>query len=395
MTRWSTAEFLDQFVLPLVRGGQLLVRDPIDAEELQALIDGLAHASEALVAVDDARAEVLSELVVRPPALVLDAEELQLAAALHDVLFLSHPRAGSWATGSGALRRVAEAARRFGSVPMTGDRTRVLARHGLLHGVFTIRRTDTKVSWWTGSATFLGQRPPPRLTAWPNMRRVQVETTLSGVQELFSLPEAAPVLSAMLRRSPLTLLLAGPDAVVPVHWEEAVFLLRDAELARALAYRALRPRGQREMLAAPARYAAGLEQMLERSPREEDVRAVCAFLVHLNLLLALSEVRERDPGRSPLLTAALAVDRAGQRPRGLTTFFALPNAIVRVDPRLAEPPGVDDDPGLRHRWRQHRAQVVEGIGEAVIETLAGRLRRHLRGPAGLLPPVVEVPGDPR
>jgi hypothetical protein len=130
--------------------------------------------------------------------------------------------------------------------------------------------------------------------------------------------------------------------------------------------------------------------MLERSPREEDVRAVCAFLVHLNLLVALAEVRERDPGRSPLLTAALAVDRAGPRPRGLTTFFALPNALSRVDARLAEPPGLDGDAALRKRWRQHRAQVVEGVGEAVIDTLAGRLKRHLRAPAQL-----EVGGDTR
>jgi hypothetical protein len=389
VSRRPVGEFLEQFVLPLVRGGELIVGDPIDAGGLQELIDGLPHASDALVAVDEARTDVLAELVVRPPSLVLDADELYLAAALHDVLFLSHPRADSWATTGGALRKVGEAARRFAAQPLSSDRVRVLARHGLLHAVFSLRRTDTKVSWWTGSATFFGQRPPPRLTAWPNVRRVRTETSSSGFQELFGLPEALPVLSALLRRSPLTLLLGGPEVTVPVHWEEAVFLLRDAELARALAYRALRPRGQREMLVTPARFAAGLDQMLERSPREEDVRAVCAFLVHLNLLVALAEVRERDPGRSPLLTAALAVDRAGQRPRGLTTFFALPNAMARVDPRLAEPPGINGDGVLQRRWRQHRGQVVDGVGEAVIDTLATRLRRHLHAPAQL-----EVGGDP-
>jgi hypothetical protein len=383
VARRPVAEFLHDFVLPLVRGGELIVRDPLDAEDVQAMIDGLPHASEQLVEVDEARTDVLAELVVRPPALVLDADELYLAAALHDVLFLSHPRADSWAITSGALRKVSEAARRFAAQSLSVDRTRVLARHGLLHGLFSIRRTDTKVSWWTGSATFFGQRPPPRLVAWPGVRRVRTEATTSGFQELFGLPEAMPVLAALLRRSPLTLLLGGPDVTLPVHWEESVFLLRDAEIARALAYRALRPRGQREMLLAPARYAAGLDQMLERSPREEDVRAVCAFLVHLALLVALAEVRERDPARSPILTAALAVDRAGQRPRGLTTFFALPNALLRVDPRLAEPPGIDGDAALRRRWRQHRTQVVEGVGEAVIDTLAGRLRRHLRAPAQL------------
>jgi hypothetical protein len=125
--------------------------------------------------------------------------------------------------------------------------------------------------------------------------------------------------------------------------------------------------------------------MLERAPAEADVRAVAAFLVHIGALLALAEARLREPdAKSPLLTAVLAVERAGQRPRGLATFFALPNALAQVDPRLAAPAGLEREPDLARRWAAHRAQVADAVGEAVIDALAGRLGRHLSG-SRLLP----------
>jgi hypothetical protein len=77
------------------------------------------------------------------------------------------------------------------------------------------------------------------------------------------------------------------------------------------------------------------------------------------------------------LSAVLSPERASQRPRGLATFFAVPAAAALVDPLLAEPPGLREDAALVERWQRQRAQVVEGVGEAVIETLAGRLRRHV------------------
>jgi len=191
-----------------------------------------------------------------------------------------------------------------------------------------------------------------------------------------------------LRRTPLTQLIATHPAAPALHWEDAVFLLRDAELARAIAYEVIRAGDPRDQTAGPARLAAAFEQMLERAPAEHDVRTVAAFLVHLGALIALAEMRVREPdARSPLLTAVLAVERAGQRPRGLATFFALPNALAQVDPRLATPAGLAGVPDLARRWAAHRTQVADAVGEAVIETLAGRLRRHL---TGALPPSIDA-----
>jgi hypothetical protein len=379
MSRRTAAEFLDEFVLPLVRGGELVVGPPLSAQDLQDFTDELPHASEALVAVDEARADVLSELVVRVPALILDADELHLAAAVHNLLFLAHPRVDSITVTSAARRKVLETAQRFAAQPLSTSRRRVLARHGLLHNVFDISRADVTLSWWTGSATYRGQRPPGRLLAWRGVRRVREETSVASYDELLSTAEASPVMASLLRRSPLTQLCATHPGSPPLHWEDAVFLLRDAELARAVSYAALRPAEPKALVAVPARFAAAFEQMLERNPAEPDVRAVAAFLVHLNALLAMGETRDRDlDARSALLTTVLAPERAGQRPRGLATFFALPNALSIVDDRLAAPPGLDADPALSRRWRRDRAQVAEAVGEAVVETLAARLSRHLR-----------------
>jgi hypothetical protein len=382
----SVAEFLSTFVLPLSRGGDLVISRPISSEEMLELQKELGQASAELVAVDEARTRVISALVVKPPALVFDDSDLHLCAALHNLLFLAHPRASGWTMSSKAERRVLATAMYFADQEMACDRHSALARHGLFHRLFALSRADTKVSWWTGSATFLGQRPPPRLTSFRTLRRVREERVFVGFPELLGGVESQPVVSALLRRTPLTQLLAMEREGPILHWEETVFILRDAELARAVAYGALAGDDPRSTVAAPARFAAAFEQMLERAPAEADVRAVAAFLVYLNALLAMAEIREREPGvRSPLLAAVLAPERAGQRARGLATFFALPGALAKVEPRLSEPPGLRDDPALAQRWDRHRSQVLESVGGGVVEALAARLRRHLTAVLGSSP----------
>jgi hypothetical protein len=161
-----------------------------------------------------------------------------------------------------------------------------------------------------------------------------------------------------------------------------VFLLRDAELARAVAYRLVPDGPPRDQVAGPARLAAAFEQMLERTPDEADVRAVAAFLVHLGALFCMGELHLREhSARSPLLSTVLSIESVGQRPRGLATLFALPGALAQVDPRLATPPGIETIPALAERWRVHRSQAAELLSEAVVDALAARLRRHLRSAA--------------
>jgi hypothetical protein len=379
MARPHVREFLDRFVRPLVAGGELHVGGPIPASDVERWETELDGATVELVAVDDARTAVLSTLVVRPPALVLEGDELMLAAGLHNALFLVHPRADQWSVSDRQRRRIIDTALAMVSQPLTRNRTRVMARHALLHNLFHLTRSDTTVSWWTGRARFQGQKPPRRLTAWKGMRRVREDITVVDFDELLAVPDTAPIIATLLRRTPLTQLLDSHPGAPPLHWEDAVFLLRDAELARAVAYRLVPDISPKDQIVGPARLAAAFEQMLERAPVEADVRAVAAFLVHLSALFALGELHLREPAaKSPLISTVLAAEVAGQRPRGLTTLFALPGALATVDPRLAKPPGIDAIPALAARWNVHRAQTAELLSDAVIDALAARLRRHLR-----------------
>jgi hypothetical protein len=365
-------------VLPLVAGGEVHVGRPLTTADLQRFEAELGHATVGLVAVDEARADVLSELVSRPPALVLDADELALAVGLHDALVLAHPDADGALVTDAMRRKIAGAALRMVSQPPSRDRTRVLARHALLHNLLDLGRADVTVTWWTGRARFLGQKPPARLVAWKGMRRVREEVTRAGFDELLASPEVVPVMAALLRRTPLTQLLGVSAVAPPLHWEDAVFLLRDAELARAVAYAAIRPEEPRAQVAAPARMAAAFEQMLERSPSIADVRAVAAFLAHLAALLAMAEAHLTSPGaKSPLLSAVLAGGPGAGRPRGLATFFALPVALEKVDPRLAVPPGMAAEAVWQRRWLAFKAQATELVGQPMIDSLVARLARHL------------------
>jgi len=150
--------------------------------------------------------------------------------------------------------------------------------------------------------------------------------------------------------------------------------------------------GPREQITGPARLAAAFEQMLERAPDEADVRAVAALFVHLAALLCFGELGLREPtAKSPLISTVLAAEAAGQRPRGLALLFALPNALATVDPRIATPPGLGGVPGLLARWRVHRTQTAELLGDAVIDALAARLRRHLRSAPYVAP---AAPAEP-
>ena len=78
------------------------------------------------------------------------------------------------------------------------------------------------------------------------------------------------------------------------------------------------------------------------------------------------------------LTGWTTAEAAGQRPRGLATLFALPGALATVDSRISAPPGIADAAGLSRRWVAHRTQTNELVGDAFVEALSARLRRHLK-----------------
>ena len=72
MARVHVRDFLSRFVQPLVAGGELHIAAPIPLSDSERWEFELDDASVELTAVDDARTAVLSTLVCRPPAFVLE-----------------------------------------------------------------------------------------------------------------------------------------------------------------------------------------------------------------------------------------------------------------------------------------------------------------------------------
>ncbi len=380
--------FLETFVTPLVAGGKLRVGAPLALDQLDEFDRVLAECSGQADPIDDARAQVLAAMVVRPPPMILDRDDLALAMGLHNALFLAHPDVDKVGITERQMRRVAATGQLLASQPLAREPRRLLARHALLHNVFALHRTDLLLAWWTGHAQFHGQPAPARLTRWRAVRRVQQTTRTVAVDELLLTDTAMPTAAALLRRSPLTLILTAHPSAPLVHWEECAFLLRDRVLAQALARPLLVGDDAATRLARPARLAAAFEQMLERSPAAADVRAVAGLLCYLAAQLCIDDLATPKDDPSPLLARALAMQ---PRPRGLVALLALPDALAQVAPALAVPPGVLGAPELARRWRAHRRQVAAQLGQPVIDDIANRVSKAL-GKGPLVTPA-PIPGD--
>ena len=361
MARISCSEFLEQFVFPLVAGGNVRVGAPLSEQDLERFCNELPHASVPLVAIDEARRKALATLVVRVPAFVLDADELYLAAAVHNLLFLVHPRRYRWMVTEAFVERVLAVSMVFAAQPFKRDRTRVLARHALFHGLLRLRREDTTLTWWSGRADFHGQKPPKRLLTWSRLRRLRRKTQVIGFRELLGKSELLPTLATLLHRSPLTLLLADQQDALPFRWEDAAFVLQDAELTRAISYRAVEHSDVKTCLTVCARYGLAFEHMLARDPTPGQIQLVAAFLVHLNALVMMTFPAEEVRDVYDRFASTVVGEDTGIR--GLFEFLALPEVLRSMDVCFAEPPDLQADARLASRWQQHQKMLVPSLAQ--------------------------------
>jgi hypothetical protein len=145
--------------------------------------------------------------------------EWLLLCALNDLLQVTNPDLpGLFArTRPSQLTALAvETISAAGSPRTVGD---ALFRHATFSRAFELTRIDTHVSWWVGSRTFRGSRPPSRLLAWQGVRRVRQqreeiplaamvaegsEWAAAWQAAMFSLIAASPLtdLSNLLRSAP-------------------------------------------------------------------------------------------------------------------------------------------------------------------------------------------------
>ena len=177
----------------------------------------------------------VSPLLVPPP---LDETSLRLGAALHDLLALGHPELGG--ARSRRADRVAAAALELASVGAPRSASEAVNRHSLLARLPEIVRVDRTVFFWLGRQTFVGRRPPRRVTALPGLRRVRVEqTSRSWLREIGIPVVGRQAFLALNVASPLGEALDPLRLDPPVAWGRILPVLRFPALARVVASQAV------------------------------------------------------------------------------------------------------------------------------------------------------------
>jgi hypothetical protein len=318
----ATAKRLyEQFLAPLVIGGDLTPGPAVGARAAVALDGGLAAVDPDLRSrVDLARVRVARRLVPVDMLVGPDIHEWALAAALHDLLFALHPSLERPLRRSAPDRLMTFAEQALCTVPAASSLAETVSRHSFFARAFELHRTDVTVSWWTGRESFLGTDPPPRLLAWPELRRVQTTTTTVPVADLPDVLRAGRrerfrnVLSVWLEKVPLTSLATCTRALVPFEWSGATLGLFSTPQGCVLGLRALalHPREAVDAALGRATLPHLKAEAWDNLARIGDVLAARALATAATDLSSPS----RDPGTeedahfAEVLGASLALGRA-------------------------------------------------------------------------------------
>ena len=221
--------FVSDFMLPLVRGGPVHIGRPLGMEVIARLAEELpAIDSDAVDALGACRRVVVARVVPGPAAPPLDPASLRLAAALHDLLALSHP--DIWHSSRRQERNLGGCPGAGGAGPAALGAGGAGAALAAIAAAQEIVRIDRTVRFWLGQRSYVGQTPPKRVMALPALRRVRVERTGRSWLREIGIP-------AVARRAFLTLNVASPlgEALDPLRLEPPISWGRTARVALPLA----------------------------------------------------------------------------------------------------------------------------------------------------------------
>ena len=198
---------------PLVTGGELHPPRPIGA----SLAGRIAELADVFTASDDRAASAFSARRAHRARALWAVDDLpppsdaewRMAAALSDLLQVANPGLTGGFGGGRPARLLASIEATLAEIPPIATPLQALARHATFARLPELVRHDATVTWWTGSATFLGEPPPARLLAWPRARRVRTDARSTPLPELSRhLPALQGrwhgALAMLLARTPLT-----------------------------------------------------------------------------------------------------------------------------------------------------------------------------------------------
>jgi len=247
------SELVERVLRPLLCGGMVCPLRPIGARrarELASDAEGVFELDGELAAARLREARRLWPVDELP---ALGVGEWLLLAALNDLLQVNNPDLMS-AYARHRPARLLEMARDCivaAGPPKTA--AEALARHATFSRVVALERPDTLVRWWAGERWFIGAPAPPRLMAWPKLRRVQARTRRIGLAGMAGDAVWAPnyrhAVRSWLSATPITELVHGELTATGLS-------LVAHPTGRALAGRALERSGRLDRVLRIARRAA-------------------------------------------------------------------------------------------------------------------------------------------
>jgi hypothetical protein len=247
MTMTHRLEALAEGVLgPLVVGGPLHLVAPF-GPKLALSIEGAPRIvdNDLRSQVDVARVRVARSVVPVDTLPDIPAADWALVAGLNDLLQATNHHLSGPFTRSRHSALVSAVEELVGRITPPRTWLDALNRHATVSRVNEVVRTDTKVSWWSGSSHFRGEKPSTRLFKWKELRRVRTEATTIALADL---PDGIGAvrkeiwlmaLGLWLTRSPLTDIATLTRATPAFAWSPATLSFVSSPRGAKLAARAL------------------------------------------------------------------------------------------------------------------------------------------------------------
>lgn len=206
MARTPFHRFVASFVLPLVAGGRLEVRGLLGPGILSRFTTDPMVDEPLLSEVTSHMRAHLARLGPVQSIDVLPSDGIALAAVWHNLLAMTHPEASGRVRLRRRVRQWCEAMLNWVGPPRTARE--VALRHAMLARLGEVGRVDTDVTFWAGSARYIGVAPPARLLAWKNIRRVREIRQRVGFFELLQTLHADNVTEDLLEPARIALALS-------------------------------------------------------------------------------------------------------------------------------------------------------------------------------------------
>ncbi|MBK8251482.1 MAG: hypothetical protein IPK82_02290 [Polyangiaceae bacterium] len=239
-------ELVEQVLKPLVLGGRIDPVRPLGRRLGLAIGEGRKIAdAELRTQLDVARVRVARRLAPIDTVAEISAEDMALVAAFNDILQTTNLELSGAFTRARHKRLLDSSVALCESIAKPRTIDDALSRHTVLSRALEVVRTDTSVSWWTGSSSFRGQPAPGRLLKWRELRRVREDSRRVPLVEMAAdvshIPSEAwfDALNVWLSRSPLTDIATLARTAPVFRWSEPTVSLIATVPGRTLAFRAL------------------------------------------------------------------------------------------------------------------------------------------------------------